>query len=205
MGLFTKICGISSKEDLEQIVNLAPDAVGFIQWSKSSRYVEPKTIGDWDTPEGMRRVGVFVSPNERELAHAIQYARFDTVQVHRIPENWYADRDFFVGIEFWNAMQPEELYFIESYFNFDRYVLDSYNPDTVGGTGKTCDWDKAAQLTKAIKKPILLAGGLNPENVTEAILTVNPDGVDVSSGVESSPGKKDIKKIESFLSKVRNI
>ena len=87
------------------------------------------------------------------------------------------------------CMKPEELYFAESYFPFDQYVLDSYNPDTVGGTGMLCDWDKSAQLVKAIKQPIL-AGGLSPENVVEAVKAVNPAGVDVSSGVEFEPGKK---------------
>ena len=110
MSCFTKICGITTREDLEAVAALQPDAVGFIQWPKSARYVEPEKVGEWETPEGMRRVGVFVCPNERELAHAIQYGRFDTVQVHRIPDNWWADRDFFQGIEFWSAMKPEELY-----------------------------------------------------------------------------------------------
>ena len=82
-------------------------------------------------------------------------------------------------------------------------MLDSYNPDTVGGTGTLCDWDKSAQLVKAIKQPIILAGGLSHENVTEAMNTVNPAGVDVSSGVEVEPGKKDLAKVEAFLRAVR--
>ena len=203
MSCFTKICGITTGEDLEAVAALQPDAVGFIQWPKSTRYVEPEKVGEWETPEGMRRVGVFVCPNERELAHAIQYGRFDTVQVHRIPDNWWADRDFFQGIEFWSAMKPEELYFAESYFPFDQYVLDSYNPDTVGGTGELCDWEKSAQLVKAIKQPILLAGGLSPENVVEAVKTVAPAGVDESSGVEGEPGKKDLAKVEAFIRAAR--
>ena len=69
-------------------------------------------------------------------------------------------------------------------------MLDSYNPDTVGGTGMLCDWDKSAQLVKAIKQPIILAGGLSPDNVVEAVKAADPAGVDVSSGVEFEPGKK---------------
>ena len=203
MSIFTKICGITNKEDLEAIIDLKPNAVGFIQWKDSTRYVEPEIVGEWITPEEVQRVGVFVCPNERELAHSIQYGRFDVVQVHRIPDNWWADRDFFKGIEFWNALKPEELYFAESYFPFDKYVLDSYNPDTVGGTGELCDWGKAAQLVKAIKQPILLAGGLSSDNVLEAIDAVKPAGVDVSSGVELSPGKKDINKVREFLKTIQ--
>lgn len=205
MTIFTKICGICSNEDLQAIVKLKPNAVGFIQWKDSSRYVEPEIIGEWETPEDISRVGVFVCPTEKQLAHAIQYGRFNIIQVHRIPDNWWSDRDFFQGIKFWNAMKPEELYFLDSYFDFDGYVLDSYSPDTVGGTGEVCDWKKATQLVQALKQPIILAGGLNPENVSEAIMTVKPYGVDVSSGVESQVGKKDIKKVKAFLNAVRSL
>ena len=205
MSVFIKICGICSETDLQQIVKLAPDAVGFIQWKKSSRYVDPKIVGGWETPEKIKRVGVFVSPTEKELAHGIQHGRFDIVQVHRIPDNWYADKEFFQGIQFWNAMKPEELYFLDSYFDFDSYVLDSYNPDTVGGTGETCDWDKSSQLVKALKKPIILAGGLTVNNVQDAIKKVNPFGVDVSSGVEISPGKKDMKLVRDFIKTAKEI
>jgi phosphoribosylanthranilate isomerase len=204
MSCFVKICGITTSSDLEAVVKVQPDAVGFIQWPKSTRYVDPEKVGDWETPEGVRRVGVFVCPNERELAHAIQYGRFDTVQVHRIPDNWWADRDFFRGIEFWAAMKPEELYFAETYFPFDRFVLDSYHPDTVGGTGELCDWTKSAQLVKALKQPILLAGGLTPENVADAFKTVSPAGVDVSSGVEAAPGVKDMAKVKAFVDAARS-
>ena len=199
MSVYVKICGICSNTDLQQIIELSPDAVGFIQWKKSHRFVEPEIVGEWDTPEEISRVGVFVSPTEKELAHAIQYGKFDTIQVHRIPDNWYADRDFFQGIKFWNAMKPEELYFLDSYFDFDSYVLDSYNPDTIGGTGETCDWEKSSQLVKALKKPVILAGGLTVDNVQDAIRKVNPFGVDVSSGVEISPRKKDLKLVRSFI------
>ena len=125
--------------------------------------------------------------------------------MHRIPDNWYADKEFFQGIQFWNAMKPEELYFLDSYFDFDSYVLDSYNPDTVGGTGETCDWDKSSQLVKALKKPIILAGGLTVNNVQDAIKKVNPFGVDVSSGVEISPGKKDMKLVRDFIKTAKEI
>ena len=205
MSVFIKICGICSETDLQQIIKLIPDAVGFIQWKKSPRYVDPKIVGGWETPEKIKRVGVFVSPTEKELAHGIQYGRLDIVQVHRIPDNWYADKEFFQGIQFWNAMKPEELYFLDSYFDFDSYVLDSYSPDTVGGTGETCDWDKSSQLVKALKKPIILAGGLTVNNVQDAIKKVNPFGVDVSSGVEISPGKKDMKLVRDFIKTAKEI
>ena len=203
MDLFIKICGICSEGDLGQISALKPDAIGFIQWPKSKRYIEPKTVGQWETPEGIKRVGVFVCPTEAELAHAAQHARLDVLQVHQTPSHWQMDREFFKGLEIWSALKPDDLYYSESGFPFDRFLLDSYDPKTVGGTGVTCDWDKARMLVKSLETPILLAGGLNPENVAEAINVVKPWGIDVSSGVEIEPGVKDIAKVKAFIAAAR--
>jgi phosphoribosylanthranilate isomerase len=204
MGIFIKICGICSRDDLEQISAFGPDALGFIQWPKSRRYIDPKAVGQWETPEGMKRVGVFVCPTEAELAHAAQHGRFDVLQVHRVPDHWKMDRELFRGIEVWRALDPSELYHSESWFEFDRFLLDSYDPQTVGGTGQVCDWSKAAALVKSVEKPILLAGGLTPGNVAQAVDEVRPWGVDVSSGVELEPGVKDMAKVESFIAACRN-
>jgi phosphoribosylanthranilate isomerase len=203
MGTFVKICGICSEGDLGQISALRPDAIGFIQWPKSKRYMAPETIGEWETPEGIKRVGVFVAPTEAELAHAAQHARFDVLQVHRVSSGWKLDRSIFQGVEVWRALDPDELYFSESSFRFDRFLLDSYDPNTVGGTGQTCDWAKAGSLVQSLETPILLAGGLSPGNVAEAIRQVRPWGVDVSSGVETGPGVKDIAKVEAFIAACR--
>ena len=203
MAPFIKICGICSEGDLGQISAFQTDAFGFIQWTKSKRYIDPKTVGQWETPEGIRRVGVFVAPTEAELAHAAQHGRFDVLQVHRVSSGWKLDRDLFKGVEVWRALNPDELYFDESGFKYDRFLLDSYDPKTVGGTGKVCDWEKARSLVKSLETPVLLAGGLTPDNVTEAIRQVRPWGVDVSSGVEIEPGVKDIAKVEAFIAACR--
>ncbi|MDF7807723.1 phosphoribosylanthranilate isomerase [Pontiellaceae bacterium B12219] len=203
MDTFIKICGICSEGDLEQISALGPDALGFVQWPKSKRYIEPETVGLWETPEGMKRVGVFVCPSEAELAHAAQYGRFDVLQVHQAPDHWKMDRELFQGLEVWRALGPSELYHSEAWFEYDRYLLDSYDPKTVGGTGKICDWSMARTLVRAVGKPIVLAGGLTPENVAEAIAEVKPSGVDVSSGVEIEPGVKDIEKVKAFIAAAR--
>jgi phosphoribosylanthranilate isomerase len=203
MDLFVKICGICSRSDLEQISAFQPDAVGFIQWTKSKRYIDPATVGDWETPEGMKRVGVFVCPTEAELAHAAQYGRFDVLQVHRVPNHWNMDRDLFKGVEIWRALNPDELYHSESHFPFDRFLLDSYDPKTVGGTGQICDWGKARSIVKSIQTPVLLAGGLTPDNLRDAIQTVQPWGVDVSSGVEIEAGVKDMAKVAAFIAVCR--
>lgn len=203
MRTFIKICGICSEGDLEQISALGPDAIGFIQWPKSKRYIEPETVGQWQISEGIKRVGVFVCPSESELAHAAQYGRFDVLQVHQAPDHWKLDRELFRGLEVWRALGPTELYHSESWFEYDRFLLDSFDPKTVGGTGKVCDWSMAKTLVKSAGKPILLAGGLTPDNVAEAIADVQPWGVDVSSGVEIEPGVKDLEKVKAFIAAAR--
>jgi phosphoribosylanthranilate isomerase len=203
MDTFIKICGICSEGDLGQISALKPDALGFIQWPKSKRYIAAETVGQWETPVGIKRVGVFVCPSEAELAHAAQFGRFDVLQVHQAPDHWNMDRELFQGLEVWRALGPSELYHSESGFEYDRFLLDSYDSKTVGGTGKTCDWSMARTLVRVVGKPILLAGGLTPENVAEAIAQVKPSGVDVSSGVELEPGVKDIEKVKAFIAAAR--
>lgn len=203
MAVFVKICGICSEGDLGQISAFRPDALGFIQWPKSKRYISPETVGQWETPEGIKRVGVFVAPTEEELAHAAQHARLDVLQVHKVSDGWKLDRELFKGVEVWSALKPDELYFSESWFPFNRYLLDSYDPKTIGGTGQTCDWEKARSLVKSLDTPILLAGGLTPDNIETAIQQVKPWGVDVSSGVELEPGVKDIGKVRAFIEAAR--
>ena len=203
MSTFVKICGICSEGDLEQISALNPDALGFIQWPKSARYIAPETVGEWETPPAIQRVGVFVNPTEAELLHAVQTARLDVIQLHRISNDWRVDVAPFPEIEFWRALNPDEEDVQVSSFRFQRFLLDSYDPKTIGGTGKTCDWNKARALVESLGTPILLAGGLNPENVDEAIRVVKPWGVDISSGVEIEPGVKNIEKVTAFISAAR--
>jgi phosphoribosylanthranilate isomerase len=207
MSLFVKICGICSRSDLEQISALKPNALGFVLWGKSKRYMAPETVGQWETPPGIRRVGVFVDPSKAELRHAAVAARLDVLQLHRVSNAWKIDRAEFQGLEIWRALSPEELQGSFKHqglgFQFDRLLLDSYDPQTVGGTGQTCNWNQAHQIVQTVETPILLAGGLNSDNVAEAIRQVQPWGVDVSSGVEVEPGVKDIAKVKAFISACR--
>lgn len=206
MAVFVKICGICSRSDLGQISAFQPDALGFIQWPKSKRYIAPETIGQWETPAGIKRVGVFVDPSEDELQLAAETARFDVLQVHRVSNEWIIDRDNFHGLELWNALKPGDFKPQASSlkpFKFDRLLLDSYDPETVGGTGKTCDWNQARKIVRSLETPVLLAGGLTPGNVAQAIQAVAPWGIDVSSGVEIEPGVKDLAKVEAFIAACR--
>lgn len=201
MAPFVKICGICSRDDLEQVSAFGPDALGFVFWERSRRHVDPEAVGAWRTPPGIRRVGVFVDPSAEELARAARLARLDVLQVHRVDDDWKVDRSAFPGVEFWRALDPAG--FQPSEFVFDRVLLDSYDPRTVGGTGRACDWARAREIVQSLETPVLLAGGLAPGNVAEALRRVRPWGVDVSSGVELAPGKKDMSKVEAFISACR--
>ena len=203
MNPFIKICGICSKHDLEQISAFQPNALGFIQWKKSARYIAPEQVGEWETPPPILRVGVFVNPTEAELAHAAAQARFDVLQVHRVSNDWKIAREKFQGLELWRAGTPEDFLTTEVNSLFDRVLLDFFDPKTVGGTGKTCDWNRASEVVQASNVPVLLAGGLNAQNVGEALKRVQPWGVDISSGVEKEPGVKDLAKVEAFIAACR--
>lgn len=203
MGLFVKICGICSESDLVQISAFKPNALGFIQWEKSARHIDPALVGTWNTPASIQRVGVFVNPSEEYVINAVEKARLDVVQVHRVDASWDFPQAKGLGVEIWRALSPAELADSPASTAFDRYLLDSYDPKTVGGTGAVCDWEKAAEWVQTLDTPILLAGGLGPENVASAIQQVNPWGVDVSSGVEISPGVKDLQRVKDFIASCR--
>jgi phosphoribosylanthranilate isomerase len=209
MSVFIKICGICSKNDLEQICALEPDAIGFIFWPRSPRYVRPEQVAGWlkSIPEQIKKVGVFVEPSAAEVESVAVTCLLDVVQIHLNSNNWKIDRPIFHGLEVWLSPRLGE--------DINRNILkavdpapsvllaDSFDPDIVGGTGKLSSWENAKAMKTAVGKPILLAGGLTPENVREAIAAVSPWGVDVSSGVEKEPGVKDIRKVKQFIERAR--
>ena len=209
MSVFIKICGICSKNDLEQICALEPDAIGFIFWPRSPRYVRPEQVAGWlkCIPEQIKKVGVFVEPAAAEVESVAVACCLDAVQIHMNSNDWKIDRPIFHGLEVWLAPRMGE--------DINRNILravdpapsillaDTFDPETVGGTGKVSSWERAAAMKTAVGRPILLAGGLTPENVREAIASVNPWGVDVSSGVEKEPGVKDIRKVKQFIERAR--
>jgi phosphoribosylanthranilate isomerase len=209
MSVFIKICGICSRNDLEQICALEPDAIGFIFWPRAKRYVRPEQVASWlkSVPEQIKKVGVFVEPPPGEVESVAISCRLDVIQIHLISNDWKIERPLFQGLETWLSPRMGEgvLPGILNAVNPEPSVLlaDSFDPNTIGGTGKLSSWERALVMKKEIGKPVMLAGGLNPENVRDAIAAVNPWGVDVSSGVEKEPGVKDIRKVKQFVERVR--
>ena len=209
METFIKICGICSRADLEQICALGPDAVGFVFWPKSKRYVRPQQVIPWlpCIPETIKKVGVFVEPSAEEAETIARDCQLDVVQIHLTSNNWKMDRPLFQGLETWLSPRMEEgvtpVVFKAIEPEPSVLLADSFDPQTIGGTGALGNWDTAIRMKEMFGKPLLLAGGLNSDNVVEAIATVQPWGVDVSSGVEKEPGVKDIRKVKKLMDAIR--
>lgn len=204
-GLFIKICGLHSQHDVEETVAMEPDALGFVFWPKSPRCVEPENVREWtkNLPANILKVGVFVSPSPKDLVTTSFTAALDVLQVYgmEVPK-LIADLPF----RMWKAVHPSHDVPPEPLaYDVDAIVLDSYTVESPGGTGLVGDWDYAQRFVAIQKKPVILAGGLTPNNVEDAVRHVKPWGVDVSSGVEASPGVKDIKKIRKFIQKCRSL
>ena len=195
-----KICGLTRREDAQWAVELGAAALGFNFYPPSPRYIEPAVARAIikRLPPLVTAVGVFA--NETDAGHVISLAReagVTAIQVHgprfpALPE-LLSVFTLVVGVAVRQGFKGEELGKIEA----SAYLLDAYDPDRLGGTGKTFDWNAAREAKPY--GPIILAGGLTPENVGQAVREVRPFAVDVASGVESAPGIKDAAKLRAFF------
>lgn len=195
-----KICGITNFDDGLFAAEHGADYLGFIFYSKSPRYIDPVKSAGWITKlEKVRKVGVFVNEDIEGIMDAVKLCNLDVVQLHgdETVEDILVLQDF--GIEVWKVFSLKCNSDVETALASaaDRVLVDSVTTTEYGGTGKVCDWHLAAEL--AAEREMVLAGGLNPDNVAEAVSAVHPYALDVSSGVEQKPGKKDLKKLEAFL------
>ncbi|CAN5691105.1 phosphoribosylanthranilate isomerase [soil metagenome] len=203
-----KICGITNIEDARLAVNFGADALGFNFYEKSPRYIsaqDAKAIAE--TLQGeVLKVGVFVNMEESKIGECVDLIGLDAVQLHGDE-----DADFVTHLRAETDAQVIKAFRVDlnfqaasiADFRVDAVLLDAYAEDEYGGTGKTFDW-KTAEAAKALTPQLYLAGGLTYENVSEAIKTVRPFAVDVASGVESSPGKKDPRLMEAFIRNAKN-
>lgn len=204
MGCFVKICGLTSEADVDAVVALKPDAIGFVFWPQSKRAVKPEDVAVWtrDIPVTIRRVGVFVDMLPEDILRTMELANVEIAQLHGAEQ--HSD---FVNFPrpIWRAVRiPRGGTAIPpAGWSVAAYLVDTYSKGAPGGTGEVGDWKLAHEFVNRAMKPVLLAGGLTPENVREALNVVKPWGVDVSSGVESEPGKKDIQKVKRFIEQCR--
>jgi phosphoribosylanthranilate isomerase len=204
MPTSAKICGLSTPESVHAAVAGGASHVGFIFFAKSPRDVVPEQAGELHTPDQVARIGVFVDPDDALLAHAIAAARLTGVQFHgeEAPERVAAVKARY-GIEVWKAMPVRTRVDLDAARAYrgaaDRILYDAKTPKGTlpGGMGLRFDW----RLLEGFVHPLpwALSGGLDAANVAEAVGITGARLVDVSSGVERTPGVKDVDKIAAFL------
>ncbi|MBI5943024.1 MAG: phosphoribosylanthranilate isomerase [Chloroflexi bacterium] len=201
-----KICGIKTLNDARAAIDAGTDYLGFNFYPKSVRFIEKSACAEITSvlkrehPQ-VKLVGVFVNSSVEEIKDILHTCHLDLAQLHgdETPEIFaqLAPHAFraFRGIPESNAGYERD--------EAPAMLIDAAVKGVYGGSGVTADWAAAAELAK--KYPLLLAGGLTPENVADAVRQVQPWGVDVASGVESAPGEKDAEKMSAFVKAVREV
>ncbi|MBE9179833.1 phosphoribosylanthranilate isomerase [Oculatella sp. LEGE 06141] len=204
-----KICGITQPEQGAAIARLGATALGFICVPQSPRYVVPEQIRAVveHLAVPVDRVGVFADVPLEEMVRVVAIANLNGVQLHgnESPAVCRQLKSALPGIEVIkalrvrnsNALEQAQLY----YGAVDTLLLDAYHPDVLGGTGKTLDWSALQQFCPTC--PWFLAGGINPDNVLNALSQIQPHGIDLSSGVEISPGYKDLDRVAQLFERLK--
>ena len=198
-----KICGITSELDALRAAKAGAWAVGFIFYKKSPRYISPfkaKKIID-ALPPFITPVGVFVNHNAGAMRDIINHCGLRVVQLHGDEDHHFAHRLKRYNVKIIKVFRVGDNFdpkIVEA-FKVDAFLFDTYDQYNYGGTGKTFNWNLLKDLKTASEVPIILSGGLNLQNVIEPVNVLKPYAVDVNSGVEESPGKKDAKKMKDFI------
>ena len=199
-----KICGFTNSENARDAAIAGVDAIGLVFYDKSPRNVDIQKAREIVAalPPFINRVGLFVNANPSFIDEVLCEVPLDTLQFHgdeEVVDCTQYQMPFIKSLRVTSKTNLDQI--AEHFSDASALLLDSYNPNSYGGTGEIFDWSLARVK---INLPIILAGGLNSENVSEAISQVNPYAVDASSGVESSPGMKDIDKILAFIQSIRS-
>ena len=199
---FIKVCGITRVSDALHAVEQGATALGFVLWPKSPRAITVDRAAQIiaELPSHVMTVGVFVNEPVDGIRSAADRAHLTAVQLHGDEPPAYA-----VALDWpvFRAVSVDEIDLAAGAWSADTTLLvDNIDPVRRGGTGSAVDWTRAASIAKTRK--VVLAGGLTPENVATAIRAVQPFGVDVSSGVEATPGVKDLDKVAQFIANARS-
>lgn len=198
-----KICGITGVEDAAAAVDAGADALGFVFYDRSPRHVTPEDAARIirTIPPFVQTVGLFVNEQADRINRICDACGIDLVQLHgdETPDDCRLIRRRVM-----KAFRVRDLSSLERLGDYEvaGFLLDAYSPAAYGGTGLTFDWNLALKAHPFGR--VILAGGLTPDNVAEAVAMVRPWGVDVSGGVEAAPGKKDHEKIRNFITRARN-
>jgi len=193
-----KICGITNVHDALAAADYGADAVGFVLYKSSPRYIDIKAVKNIisQLPPFVTTVGVFADAEEREIRATVEECGLDVIQLQGDEPADFCRR---LGGRVIKAIRIRDKFSLNRMIPYKvrAFVLDTYREGQLGGTGETFDWGLAVQAKKFGK--IVLAGGLTPENIRPAIEQVRPYGVDVSTGVEERIGKKDPSKLKDFI------
>ena len=197
--LKVKICGITNVDDAKAAADAGADALGFMFFPPSPRNLSVDAAAKISSQVSpfVLRVGVFVDPEPDFVSSAISACGLNLLQFHGNETPEFCEQFGVMTMKAFRVRDAKSLVCLSQY-RTDAYLLDSYVAGRQGGTGEKFNWDLAIEAKKH-RKPIFLAGGLTPLNVADAVTKVQPYGLDVSSGVESSPGRKDHQKIQSFI------
>lgn len=214
--LRVKICGITQPEQGRAIALMGASALGFICAPSSPRYVTPQQIAAIVTQlptqsltnqQGCDRIGVFVDANLETIEQTVTIGQLNSVQLHGHETPAYCQqlRQRLPNIELIKALRVKSTAALSDAKAYETWVdtllLDAYHPTLAGGTGQTLDWQALQQFRPAV--PWLLAGGLTPDNILEALSQLQPDGIDLSSGVEHSPGHKNLERVQQLFLQLR--
>jgi len=198
-----KICGITNLEDAMAAIDFGADALGFVFFQGSPRYIAPLQAANIisNLPPFIATVGVFVDETPQTIREIVSATGLNVVQFHG-NETPDACRSSHCAIKAIRVKSIDSLEPLKTYKGIvSAFLLDAYTPDVLGGTGLKFNWDIAVEAKQFGR--IILAGGLTPDNVGDAILHVKPYGVDVSSGVEQEKGKKDHQKMKLFIERAK--
>jgi phosphoribosylanthranilate isomerase len=201
-----KICGITNVEDAREAIAAGADALGFVMYRKSPRHVEPSMVRAIvaELPPFVLPVGVFVNEDLLAVRSLMDECGLALAQLHGDETASYCEHLGRPALKAFRLKDRRSFLSLAEFrgrANVRGFLLDAYSTDAYGGTGTTADWSLAQEVARAT--PVILAGGLTPSNVSAAIQVVRPHGVDVSSGVEERPGKKDGAKVRAFIEAAR--
>ncbi|BAY83255.1 N-(5'-phosphoribosyl)anthranilate isomerase [Calothrix parasitica NIES-267] len=205
-----KICGITKPIQGKTIASLGATALGFICVRASPRYVTPEQIRAVidELPQQIDKIGVFANSSKEEIAQTVAESGLTGVQLHGDESIEFCQqlRESLPKVEIIKALRiknTDDFTKAKTYTKYvDTLLLDAYHPQQLGGTGKTLNWDTLQKFDPDC--PWFLAGGLTPQNVSEALEKVKPSGIDLSSGVETAPGDKDLDKVRDLFEKLKN-
>jgi phosphoribosylanthranilate isomerase len=199
MSVIVKICGLTNLGDALAAAGAGADALGFVFYEPSPRSVSIEAAAEIarQLPPAIVRVGVFVDAPEDLVVRAARQCGLNLLQFHGQESPAYCLQFGLMSMKAFRIRDESSLSDLRAYPT-DAWLLDAYASDKAGGTGEKFNWDLAVQA-RGWGRPIFLAGGLTPLNVAEAVERVQPYGVDVSSGVEAAPGRKDTAKVRDFI------